>query len=81
MTASFKKILVPIDGSIYSEKSLERACDFADAFGSSLILIYVVEKSIPINLLDRKRAFNRFEFVKVFLTSNLFLMVMILMMS
>ena len=54
MTASFKKILVPIDGSIYSEKSLERACDFADAFGSGLILIYVVEKSIPINLLDRK---------------------------
>ena len=54
MTTSFKKILVPIDGSIYSEKSLERACDFADAFGSDLILIYVVEKSIPINLLDRK---------------------------
>jgi len=54
MTASFKKILVPIDGSIYSEKSLERASEFVDAFGSSLILIYVVEKSIPINLLDRK---------------------------
>ena len=54
MTTSFKKILVPLDGSIYSEKSLERACDFADAFGSDLILIYVVEKSIPINLLDRK---------------------------
>ena len=54
MTASFKNILVPIDGSIYSEKSLERASEFVDAFGSSLILIYVVEKSIPINLLDRK---------------------------
>ncbi len=54
MTASFKKILVPIDGSIYSEKSLERASEFVDAFGSNLILIYVVEKSIPINLLDRK---------------------------
>jgi len=54
MTTSFKKILVPIDGSIYSEKSLERASEFVDAFGSSLILIYVVEKSIPINLLDRK---------------------------
>lgn len=50
---SFKKILVPIDGSIYSEKSLERASEFVDAFGSRLILIYVVEKSIPINLLDR----------------------------
>ena len=54
MTTSFKKILVPIDGSIYSEKSLNRACELVDAFGSSLILIYVVEKSIPINLLDRK---------------------------
>jgi nucleotide-binding universal stress UspA family protein len=54
MTASFKNILVPIDGSIYSEKSLERAIELVDAFGSNLILIYVVEKSIPINLLDRK---------------------------
>ena len=54
MTASFKNILVPIDGSIYSEKSLERASELVDAFGSNLILIYVVEKSIPINLLDRK---------------------------
>jgi len=54
MTASFKNILVPIDGSIYSEKSLERASEFVDTFGSKLILIYVVEKSIPINLLDRK---------------------------
>ena len=54
MTASFKNILVPIDGSIYSEKSLERASELVDAFGSNLTLIYVVEKSIPINLLDRK---------------------------
>ena len=54
MTDSFKNILVPIDGSIYSEKSLECASELIDAFGSSLILIYVVEKSIPINLLDRK---------------------------
>ena len=50
----FKNILVPIDGSIYSEKSLERASELANAFSSNLILIYVVEKSIPINLLDRK---------------------------
>lgn len=54
MTDSFKNILAPIDGSICSEKSLERASKFVDAFGSNLILIYVVEKSIPINLLDRK---------------------------
>ena len=54
MTVSFKNILVPVDGSVYSEKSLERASEFVDAFGSSITLIYVVEKSIPINLLDRK---------------------------
>ena len=51
---SFKNILVPIDGSIYSEKSLERASELVDSLGSALILIYVVEKSIPINFLDRK---------------------------
>ncbi len=51
---NFKKILVPIDGSTYSEKALKRACDFVEAFDSEIILMYVIEKSIPINLLDRK---------------------------
>jgi len=55
---NFKKILVPLDGSRYSEKALERACEFVDAFNSKLILIYVVEKSVPINLLDRKEYLN-----------------------
>ena len=55
MTANnFKKILVPLDGSAYSEKALKRACDLVEAFNSKLLLVYVVEKSIPINLLDRK---------------------------
>lgn len=51
---NFQNILVPLDGSKYSEKALERACEFVGAFGSTLYLIYVVEKSIPVNLLDRK---------------------------
>ena len=51
---SFKKILVPLDGSKYSEKALERACEFAKFFDSKLVLIYVIEKSIPLNFLDRK---------------------------
>ena len=51
---NFKKILVPLDGSKYSEKALQRACEFVEAFDSQLVLLYVVEKSIPINLLDRK---------------------------
>ena len=51
---SFKKILVPLDGSKYSEKALQRACEVVNAFDSKIILLYVVEKSLPINLLDRK---------------------------
>ena len=53
-TNNFKKILVPLDGSKYSEKALKRACELVEVFDSKLILLYVVEKSIPINLLDRK---------------------------
>ena len=51
---NFKKILAPLDGSKYSEKALGRACEFVNVFNSKLVLIYVVEKSIPINFLDRK---------------------------
>lgn len=51
---NFQKILVPVDGSPYSEKALTRASELAQVFDSKIILIYVVEKSIPINLLDRK---------------------------
>lgn len=51
---NFKKILVPLDGSKYSEKALQSVCEIVDAFNSKIILLYVVEKSIPINLLDRK---------------------------
>ena len=50
---SFKKILVPVDGSKYSEKALQRAVEVAERFDSKIILIYVVEKSAPLNLLDR----------------------------
>ena len=47
-------ILVPIDGSEYSENVILHACDMAKNYQSRLILLYVVEKSIPVNLLDRK---------------------------
>ena len=46
-------ILVPLDGSKYSEKALLHACDMAKNYQSHLILLYVVEKIISINLLDR----------------------------
>jgi len=47
-------ILVPLDGSKYSEKALLHACDMAKNYKSRLILLYVVEKSLSINLLDKK---------------------------
>ncbi|MFQ5440020.1 MAG: universal stress protein [Nitrosopumilaceae archaeon] len=53
---NFKKILVPLDGSKYSEKVLERACEISMAFDSKIILLYVVEKNLPLNLLDRKES-------------------------
>ena len=52
--SSFKRILVPLDGSKYSEKALQRACEIINVFDSEIILLYVVEKSLPVNLLDRK---------------------------
>ncbi len=51
---TFEKILVPLDGSKYSKKALKRACEMVHAFDSQIILIYVVEKSAPVNFLDRK---------------------------
>ena len=50
----YMKILVPLDGSKYSEKALLHACDMAKNYQANLTLLYVVEKSIPFNLLDRK---------------------------
>ena len=57
----FKKILVPVDGSKCSERALEQACEISNVFDSELILVYVVEKSIPINLLDRKEYLEMLE--------------------
>lgn len=49
----FLKILVPVDGSEYSVKALLQACELAKIHKSKIFVIYVIEKSIPINLLDR----------------------------
>ena len=50
----YMKILVPVDGSKYSEKALIHACELAKTFKSKLYLLYVVDKSPSFNLLDRK---------------------------
>src|SRR5262245_55257958 len=42
---SFKTILVPIDFSKTSIEALQYAKDFAQRFGSALVLLHVVEKA------------------------------------
>ena len=49
-----RKILVPVDGSKYSKKAIQYASDLSTAFDAEIVLVYVVEKSIPVNLLDQK---------------------------
>ena len=50
----YLKILVPVDGSKYSNKALAHACELAKMHKAVLLLIYVVDKSIPLNFLDRR---------------------------
>jgi len=50
----YMNILVPLDGSEYSQKALLQACDMAKNHQSNLILVYVVDKPLSLNLLDRK---------------------------
>jgi nucleotide-binding universal stress UspA family protein len=49
----YMNILVPLDGSNYSKKALFQACDMAKNYQANLILVYVVDKSPALNLLDR----------------------------
>lgn len=50
----YLKILVPVDGSKYSNKALVHACELAKTQRAVLLLVYVVDKSLPLNFLDRK---------------------------
>jgi nucleotide-binding universal stress UspA family protein len=50
----YMNILVPLDGSENSQKALLQACELAKNQKSNLILVYVVDKPISLNLLDRK---------------------------
>ncbi len=53
MAAVYKKILVCIDGSKYSNKALEHACNLAQSMHSKLFLTHVVENTIGLDFLDR----------------------------
>ena len=49
----YMNILVPLDGSDFSKKALLHACDMAKNYQANIILVYVVDKSHSLNLLDR----------------------------
>ena len=51
---SYPKILVCCDGSKYSERAITHACNLAKNDGSSLSLIYVVDRSVGLDLFDRR---------------------------
>ena len=50
----YPKILVCCDGSKYSERAITHACNLAKNDGSSLSLIYVVDRSVGLDLFDRR---------------------------
>ena len=43
---SFKRILIPIDGSVYSDAAIEKATELAKMAGSELTLFFVIDSSI-----------------------------------
>jgi len=47
-------ILIPLDDSTYCEKALLHICNMIKNYQSSLILMFVVEKPILVNLLNKK---------------------------
>lgn len=49
----YMNILVPLDGSDYSKKALLQACDMGKNYQANLILVYVVDKTRSLNLLDK----------------------------
>ena len=51
---AYQKILVCCDGSKYSEKALLHACKLAKINKSRISLIYVVDKTIGLDIFDRR---------------------------
>lgn len=50
-----KNILIPLDGSVYSVRALEKGKEIAKVYDSNLILINVVDNLIPtLNVADAK---------------------------
>ncbi len=56
--SSYKKILVPVDGSKYSDRALAHACNLAKKYDSRISLIYVIDNSRVIVFVSRKDYLN-----------------------
>ncbi len=50
-----KKILIPVDGSEYSDRAIEKGKEIADAFDSSVVLLNVVYIPLPIYTYEGER--------------------------
>ncbi|SHJ58465.1 universal stress protein [Parasporobacterium paucivorans] len=57
---AISKILVPVDGSSYSQQALEQAKLFAESFGSEIILLHVIDNTniYPRDMSDKIRQEN-----------------------
>jgi len=53
-----KKILIPIDGSEYSQRAMEKGKELAEAFGSSIVLLNVVYIPMPVYTYEGERGKN-----------------------
>jgi len=53
-----KKILIPIDGSDYSKRAMEKGKELARAFGSSVVLLNVVYIPLPLYTYEGERGRN-----------------------
>ncbi|MBQ4411966.1 MAG: universal stress protein [Candidatus Methanomethylophilus sp.] len=42
---SYQKILIPVDGSVYSDEAIVKGCEFAKAAGSSVTILFVKDRA------------------------------------
>ena len=42
---SYKKILIPVDGSVYSDEAIAKGCEFAADAGSSVTIVFVKDRA------------------------------------
>jgi nucleotide-binding universal stress UspA family protein len=69
MTKSYKRILVPYDGSKYSKKAIEVAIEMARKFDSDLYFLTVMDKIVPPTLISSIDAGDEQKLIKYLKTT------------